>query len=258
MFGGCAPPRADCGETVAGFEDQLPLWQALGGPRKSGDAERKRKIIALGYAGAVPLFHGDILVMEGTMQTHFEHETLVMSRIKSLEDLLAEYPATIQKSQDLLRDALSSTLETKFDKRLNLTTRFISNHKPICANHISAATTGHQPNALTGCIMPRPPAPRPPDKWLLLETKVALRSYRPCQCPPPRTHHSDGYKIENQSARPRARPSTSASACVSTCMGCMNIDPTSSWIRTYKYVGVRTYVRTCVRICTYVRTYVRT
>lgn len=178
-------PHADCGETVAGFENQHPLWQELGGPKRGGDAAKKLKIRALGYAGAVPLFHGDILVMEGTMQTHFEHETLVMSRIKSLEDLLAEYPATIQKSQDLLRDALSSTLETKFDKRLNLTSRFISNHKPICANHISAATTGHQPNALTGCIMPRPTAPRPPDKWLLLETKVALRSYRPCQCPPP-------------------------------------------------------------------------
>ena len=173
------PASFICGETVAGFENQHPLWQKLGGKKKGGDGERQRMIKELGYAGAVSLDHGDILVMEGTFQTHFEHETLVIDSISSLEDLLARYPATIRQSQDLLKIALCS--KPVFDKRLNLTARLISNHKAGCCNHISSATICHQPNALTVGIVPRPPAqPRPPDK-----TQVALRSYRPCQCPPP-------------------------------------------------------------------------
>jgi alkylated DNA repair dioxygenase AlkB len=173
------PPKAEHNEDLPSFANQHPLWSALGGPKKRGDARRQEMIKTLGYAGAVALFHGDILVMEGTFQTHFDHETLVIDSINSLEELLALYPATIQQSQQLIATALSQ--KQVFDKRLNLTARLISNHKTRCGNYIGKTPIGHQPNDLTVGMMPRAPAPpRHPDK-----TQVVLRSYRPCQRPPP-------------------------------------------------------------------------
>ena len=172
-------PKAELDEAVPSFANQHPLWSALGGPKKRGDAGRQEMIKTLGYAGAVALFHGDVLVMEGTFQTHFEHATLVIDKEDSLEDLLARYPATTEQSQQLIATALSQ--KQVFEKRLNLTARLISNHKPRCGNHIGKAPIGHQPNALTVDIMPRAPAPpRHP-----ANTQVALRSYRPCQRSPP-------------------------------------------------------------------------
>ena len=99
-------------------------------------------IKTLGYAGAVALNHGDILVMEGTFQTHFEHATLVIDKEDSLEDLLARYPATTEQSQQLIATALSQ--KQVFEKRLNLTARLISNHKPRCGNqHTHTHTPTH-------------------------------------------------------------------------------------------------------------------
>ena len=169
------PPQSQFDETTADFEEQFPLWDELGGPKRGGEDHRNSMIKTKGYAGVVPLFHGDLLVMEGTMQTHFEHYTVLRSSFGSLEDLLAEYPATIQASKDLLPDALSSLESSppEYEKRLNLTTRFISNHNPNCCWYVPAATRGHSSEGTTAAMDESVGQPLP----VRCESRVQMGTY---------------------------------------------------------------------------------
>ena len=102
------------------------------GPKSWGKDDRRQQTIDKGLRGLVPLFAGDLLVMSGKCQYYMQHKTLKFSRftdITKFDKLLADYPATSEKSKQLLPDVAIIPEEISLKNRGNFTGRIISNHK---------------------------------------------------------------------------------------------------------------------------------